>query len=137
MANPTIVFNVPDQEQFLRAFCEVQVMHTHLEYTLRMTFGSVAGVDYRNAREATDGEGPAIVRKRIKKLARTTLGEGAALVKLQALINRCRRAGEVHQYVERAIGVVFGDGALRRVRFDWCRDLYDTAIKKPPREQAA
>jgi hypothetical protein len=87
----TMVFAVPENPTWLKAFGRVSVVHTHLDHILRMLIKSLASVTIEVALLATDNEGSAVLRDRAKKLARQHLGEGAALLQVQALLERCRR----------------------------------------------
>jgi hypothetical protein len=55
---------------------------------------SLTGITVRQAVHATAYEGSRTLRGRVRKLARMQLGEGTALVKLQALMRQCERATE-------------------------------------------
>jgi hypothetical protein len=90
----TIVFHVPEDPEWLKAFGRVSVVHTHLDHILRMLIKTLANVTVEVALNATDGEGSAALRDRIKKLAKQRLGEGAALLGLQDIVERCRRVTE-------------------------------------------
>jgi hypothetical protein len=86
------VFHIPDDPAFLQAAARVSLTHAHLDYSLRMCIHTLANVSIEEALEATEYEGPAVLRDRVRKLARMRLGEGTALVKLQALLKRCEDA---------------------------------------------
>jgi hypothetical protein len=87
----TMVFHVPEDPEWLKAFGRVSVVHTHLDHILRMLIKTLANVTVEVALNATDGEGSAALRDRIKKLAKQRLGDGAALLGLQDIVERCRR----------------------------------------------
>ena len=89
-----MVFHVPDDPAWLQAFGRVSVVHTHLDHILRMLIKTLANVTVEVALSATDAEGSAILRDRIKKLAKQRLGEGAALLMVQDIVERCRRVTE-------------------------------------------
>ncbi len=84
-----ITFHVPEDSEFLQAVARVTICHAHLDYSLRMCIKSLAGLPIEDALEATEYEGSRTLRERIRKLARMRLGEGPALLKLQALMKRC------------------------------------------------
>jgi hypothetical protein len=90
--SPSMVFHVPENPEWLQAFGRVSVVHTHLDHILRMLIKSLAGVTLEVALLATESEGSAMLRDRAKKIAKQKLGEGAALLQVQALLGRCRRA---------------------------------------------
>jgi hypothetical protein len=87
----TMVFHVPDDPEWLMEFGRVSIAHTHLDHILRMIIRTLAKVTVDVAMHATQTEGSALLRDRIKKLARQQLGEGAALLRVQDVIERCRR----------------------------------------------
>jgi hypothetical protein len=63
----------------------------------RLLFGIGAfwvGITVRQAVDATAYGGSRTLRDRVRKLASMQLGEGTALVKLQALMRQCERATE-------------------------------------------
>jgi hypothetical protein len=94
--NPSVrmmTFHIPD-DPILKALGWVSVAHAHLDYILRMTFKTLAEVPIDDALAATEGEGSAVLRDRLRKLAKEALGEGAALIKFQAVLHRCRLATE-------------------------------------------
>lgn len=87
-----MVFHVPDDLDVLRAIAIVSIRHAHLDHMLRMTIRTLTGVEIDEALGATASAGSSTLRKRVNKLARKELGEGAALIRLQAILERCRRA---------------------------------------------
>jgi len=88
-----MTFHIPD-DPILKALGWISVAHAHLDYILRMTFKTLAEVSIDDALEATEGTGSAVLRDRLRKLAKKVLGEGAALIKFQAVLHRCRLATE-------------------------------------------
>jgi hypothetical protein len=87
-----ITFHVPTDRKLLAAFGEVALRHEHLNHILRMTVKSLADLRPDQALDATAHDGSRQLRERIGKIARKRLGEGTPLLKLQALLERCRRA---------------------------------------------
>jgi hypothetical protein len=59
-----------------------------------MLIKTLADVTVDVAVNATEIEGSAVLRDRIKKLAKQRLGEGAALLRVQDIVQRCRRVTE-------------------------------------------
>ena len=86
-----IMLHVPDDKELLAAFGEMALLHEHLNHILRMTIKTLAHLTPQEALDATINEGSRQLRDRIRKLARQRLGEGPALLKLQALMQRCQR----------------------------------------------
>jgi hypothetical protein len=86
-----MVLELPDDAVWLAAWARVSLRHAHLDYSLQMAIRTLADLEIDEARDATARDGSAMLRRRIKKLARERLGEGAPLLKLQAILNRCGR----------------------------------------------
>ncbi len=85
-----IMLHVPDDKELLAAYGEMALLHEHLNHILRMTIKTLAQLTPQEALDATVNEGSRQLRERIRKLARQRLGEGPALLKLQALMQRCQ-----------------------------------------------
>jgi hypothetical protein len=91
MAAKMISFHVPQDSELLAAVGEVAIRHEQLSHILKMTIKSLTGVAPEEALKATTHEGSAQLRDRVRKNARKRLGEGAPLVKLQAILADCKR----------------------------------------------
>lgn len=96
-----MTFHVPQDRALLAAFGEVALRHEHMNHILKMTIKTLARITPAEALAATEHESSRQLRERVRKLARNELGEGGALLKLQALVNTCgalteRRNGLVH-----------------------------------------
>ena len=89
-----IYLGLPNDKDVLAAFGAITLRHGHLDYVLKMTIGSLAGISVEEALDATLYEGSRALRDRIKKLAKQKLGEGEALLKLQALLERAKRVSD-------------------------------------------
>ena len=61
---------------------------------MRMTIKTLANLEVTETLDATAYDGAAKLRDRIKTIARQRLGEGEALLKLQAIIERCKRVSD-------------------------------------------
>ncbi|MBU6479198.1 MAG: hypothetical protein KGS09_01480 [Nitrospirae bacterium] len=109
-----MMFHVPEDEALLAAFGELTLRHEHLNHILRMTIKTLANLDVNEALGATAYVGSSKLRDRIRKLAKQRLGEGQALLRLEAIVERCRQATEkrndyVHSVVAKEL-----DGEPRR-----------------------
>jgi len=91
MSSKMISFHVPKDSEILAAVGEIAIRHEQLNHILKMTVKSLTGVKPAEALKATMYEGSAQLRDRVRKNARKRLGEGAPLVKLQALLADCKR----------------------------------------------
>lgn len=103
---PMMVFNVPEDPVWLQAYARVAIAHAQLDHILRMFVKSLAGVTIEVAMAATEREGSAVLRERIRKLAKSKLGEGKNLIEVQALVERARQITErrnhwIHSIVAR------------------------------------
>lgn len=87
-----ITLEIPTDPQLMAAVGKVAVRHGQLDYVLTMTVKSLANLSILDALDATSRQGSRELRDRVRKLAKRTFGEGVTLVKLDALLNRCRRA---------------------------------------------
>jgi hypothetical protein len=104
-----IVYDVPsDRPDLLAAVGRVALRHAHLDHEMKLTIKTLAGVTAREAFDATEFEGSSALRERVRKLARNSLGEGAPLIKLQALLKRCQDVTRRRNELIHAI---------------WCRDV--------------
>ncbi len=79
-------FHVPKDQALLAAFGEMSLRHEHMNYILKMTIKTLAGITLDQALAETKYKGSRQLRNRIKTLARKALGNSAALLKLQALL---------------------------------------------------
>jgi len=89
-----VEFYVPNNQALLAAFGEIALRHEHMNRVLQMTIKTLAGITLTDVLAATKYESSRQLRDRIKKLARKTLGEGATLLKLQALVHTCEALTE-------------------------------------------
>jgi hypothetical protein len=89
-----MMFHIPEEQDLLAAYGELSLRHEHLTHILRMTIKTLARLEVAEALDATAYDGAARLRERIRTLARQKLGEGEALLKLQAILERCKRATE-------------------------------------------
>ena len=87
-----MTFHIPRDTKILAALGTIALRHGHLDHILKMTVKSLGKVSIQQALDATAFEGSRELRDRIRKLARLKMGEGNALIQLQALLERCRRA---------------------------------------------
>ena len=84
-----ITFHVPANPELLAAFGEVALRHEHMNHILKMTIKSIAGITPSEALAATMYESSRQLRDRIRKL-----GDGTPVLKLQAILNNCKRLTE-------------------------------------------
>jgi hypothetical protein len=93
MANPPFyIFGLPHDPAVLQALGVVAIRQGHLDRMLRMTYKILAELPAGQALDETLRESSSALRKRIHKVATQRLGDGATLVKLQALLDRAKSA---------------------------------------------
>ncbi len=119
-----MTFDIPDDPKQLQAWGEVMLRHSHLDCSLRVSIKTLTGVAIREAVDGTEFTRSTELRSRIRKLARDALGGGEALVRFEALLERCRRVTErrndlIHNIVGREVD---GDIKMRTVDHSW-RDV--------------
>ena len=91
MANK-IILDLPENLDLLAAVGKVAIRHGQLDHVLRMTVKTITRITTREALDATERQGSAALRARVRKLAKQKVGEGDALVHLDALLARAGRA---------------------------------------------
>ena len=111
---PMITFHVPEDQALLAGFGEVALRHEHLNHILRMTIKTLARLRPQEALDATSYDGSRQLRERIRKLARQRLGECEELLKLEALLERCRRVTEQRNELTHGIWAKELDGEPMR-----------------------
>lgn len=82
----------PDDPAILAAVGKVAIRHGQLDHVLRMTVKIILGLSRQAALDATARQGSRELRERVRKLAKQKIKEGEALVHLDALLQRSRRA---------------------------------------------
>ena len=83
---------VPDDPLLLQAVARVAILHTQLDFVLRMTIKTLSGSRPKEARKVTPGMPSRDLRKHVSKLAFKRLGKCDAYRRLDAMLERCRLA---------------------------------------------
>ena len=89
-----IYMGLPEDQRVLAAIGKIAIRHGQLDYSLRMAVRTLAGIEITEALDATARQTAGELRRRVRRLAQKRLGEGDALVRLDALLNRARGAAE-------------------------------------------
>src|SRR5471030_1869171 len=89
-----ILLDLPTDQAILAELGKISLKHGHLDHMLKMLVVTFTGAAISDVLDATRYEGSRTLRERIRKLAKSKLGDGKALVQLQALLERCARASE-------------------------------------------
>src|SRR4051794_16853553 len=82
----------------------------HLDYVLRRTIKTIADLSLRDGDHATAGLTSRELRSRIRRLARQRLGEGSALLMLEAILERAARATQQRNDLIHSIWAHQSDG---------------------------
>lgn len=126
-----IYFAVPEDPQLLAAFGEVGVRHEQMTQILRMTIKSLENLTPEEAILATESDTASTIRRRILKLAEKRLGDGQALLKLQALVAECRHLSEKrNDLLHSVVGKQLDGDVKRRVRGNQWDDMPSVAELK-------
>jgi hypothetical protein len=86
-------------DEVLAAIGKITLSHAWLDNALRMTVMDLAGVTKDEALDGTARQGSRELRERVRRLGKTRLGEGPALVKLDAILRRAERATEQRNHL--------------------------------------
>jgi hypothetical protein len=89
-----LTYHLPKDERLLATIGTIALRHAQLDNALRMTVKDLAGVTKQEGLDATARQGSRELRERVRKLGRKRLGEGEALVRLDALLQRAARVTE-------------------------------------------
>jgi len=116
-----MTFHLPEDQAFLAEVGTVAIRHVQLDHILRMTIKTLAGLTVEQAMHATNFQGSSELREQIKKLAKRRLGVRAALLQLQAILERCRLATDrrndlLHGLIGRELD---GEPAMRTRHHEW------------------
>jgi hypothetical protein len=95
---PKVTHSFPNDE-VLAAIGKITLSHAWLDNALRMTVMDLAGVTKEEALDGTARQGSRELRERVRRLGKTRLGEGPALVKLDALLRRAEGATEQRNHL--------------------------------------
>jgi hypothetical protein len=112
---PFVGHGLPDDEKILAELGKITLRHGQVDNALRMTIKDLTGVSQTQALDATARDGSRELRERTRTLARQRLGEGAALVRLQALLARAGRATKKrNELIHAAWGTELDGGPVMR-----------------------
>lgn len=123
-------YGLPNSKKILAALGRIALRHGQLDNAMKMVIKDLTGVTQEEALNATSRQMSGKLRERIRKLAKHRLGEGRALLKLEALLERAQRATERrNELVHRTWGTEKTSGTdARRVVM---RDAHHTFQKAP------
>lgn len=101
---------LPSDNATLASIGKIALRHAQLDNQLRMLVGDLTAVSKEEALDATVRHGSGQLRERIKRLAKAQFGEGPALVRLQALLERAARVTEKRNDLMHAVWGTERDG---------------------------
>ena len=112
---PFIHHGLPTDQSVLAALGKIALCHGQLDNQLRMLIMDLASVTKTEALDATHRDGSGQLRDRVRRLAKQRLGEGKALVRLQALLERAGRlTSKRNELVHSVWGTVLDGGPVIR-----------------------
>ena len=113
---PFVHHGLPEDEQLLAAIGRISLRHGQLDNQLRMLVKDLTGVSKEEALNDTQREGSTQLRERVRKLAKTRLGDGEALVRLQSLLERSSRVSlKRNELIHWVWGTKLDGGTMVRV----------------------
>jgi hypothetical protein len=83
---------LPGDRDLWEAIGLVAIRHAQLDHMLRMTVKTIEGLSVKEALDATDRQSSRELRTRVRSLVKKRIGEGPTLVRIDALLTRCRKA---------------------------------------------
>jgi hypothetical protein len=106
---------LPSDEKMLAVIGTIALRHGQLDNALRMIIKDLTGIEQTEALDVTARVGSRELRDRIRKLALQRLGEGSALLKLQALLTRAERTTDRRNELMHAVwGTELDGGPVMR-----------------------
>src|ERR1700730_9932914 len=106
-----IYLHIPEDPTVIGAVGRIALRHGQLDYILRMTIKTLGGLSIQDALDATARLGSRELRERIRKLARQRLGEGAPLLRLEAILQRAAKATDRRNHLLHTLWANELDGA--------------------------
>jgi hypothetical protein len=106
-----IYLHIPKDPSVVGAVGRIALRHGQLGYILRMTVKTLSGLSIQDALDATARLGSRDLRERIRKLARQRLGEGAPLLRLEAILQRAAKATDRRNHLLHTLWAHELDGA--------------------------
>lgn len=89
-----ITLETPDDTELLAAVGKVALRSSLLDLVMKMTIVIITGMSVDDALCATARTPSRELRKRVRKLAKDRLGEGRALIELEAILSQAEKAIE-------------------------------------------
>jgi hypothetical protein len=114
---------LPQDQQVLAAIGKIALRHGQLDYALKLGVKSLAGISIAEAIDATARQTSHELRERVRRLARKRFGEGDVLVRLDAILERSRRATETRNQLLHSLWAheLDGEPVIRRQGYEFQR----------------
>lgn len=106
-----IYLHIPEDPAVVAAVGRIALRHGQLDYILRMTIKTLAGLSIKDALDATARLGSRDLRERIRKLGRQRLGESTPLLRLEAILQRAAKATDRRNHLLHTLWAHELDGA--------------------------
>ena|SRR6516165_1337930 len=87
-----IYMGIPEEKRVLEAIGKIALRHGQLDYSMKMAVRTLSRVTIDEAIDATERQSSRELRERVRRLARKRIGDGEAFVRLEAILERARRA---------------------------------------------
>jgi hypothetical protein len=113
ITGPTMTLHMPADPAYLQGAAKVSISHAALDHALKMLVKTLAGTTIEVALPALRREGSRMLRDRIRKFAKSRLGEGVALLKLQAILSECEDVTEKRNRFTHGVIAIQDDGKTR------------------------
>jgi hypothetical protein len=114
MDEPNPTYGLPNDPTILATVGKIALRHGQLDNTLRMVIRQLADVSLEVALDGTAHQGSRELRERVRKLAKSRLGEGPALLQLDAILQRARLASDQRNDILHSVwGVADGRDFVR------------------------
>lgn len=87
-----IYLQIPENSELIAAMGEVAIRQGQLDHVLKLTVKITLSISMKEALDATEFMSSSELRRRVRRLVKQRIGEGEALVRLDAILNRAQRA---------------------------------------------
>ena len=82
-----IYLQIPESSKLIAAMGEVAIRQGQLDHVLKLTVKITLSISMKEALDATEFMSSSELRRRVRRLVKQKIGEGEALVRLDAILN--------------------------------------------------
>lgn len=97
------VFATPTDPEFLRLAGQIFLEHAHLDHMLRMIVKILTDLTHQEAVLGLESENSSSLRRKISRIARKKLANDEDVIRVQALMSRCKKVTESRNRIAHAI----------------------------------